>query len=116
MDQYMKTHKMPKQDYAAVYDPVTKGVKLVFWKMYKEQYLPEDLAARKPKAIPHYTEDTSAKCESTIEANTSKQVEVKQETQIEANTAKQAEVKQETHIEENTAKQVEVKQETHIEA
>jgi len=114
MDQYMKTHKMPKQDYAAVYDPVAKGVKLVFWKMYKEQYLPEDLAARKPKAIPHYTEDTSGKCETTIEANASKQVEVKQETQIEENTSKQVEVKQETQIEANTAKQVESKKETQV--
>merc|ERR1719414_1639794 len=54
LEEYRRMHKMPKQDYAAVYDPASKSVKLIFWKTYLEQYLAADLAARK-KPIPHYT-------------------------------------------------------------
>merc|ERR1719234_2265436 len=47
-DKYLSTHKAPPcPSYAAIYDEKTKGIKLVFWNQYVEQYLPKDLQARK---------------------------------------------------------------------
>jgi len=43
------------QSYAAVYDPTSQSIKLVFWKQYLENYLPKDLEARKPKKLPEQT-------------------------------------------------------------
>lgn len=55
-DKFLRHHKAPPCPvYAAVYDEASKGVKLVFWKQYLEHYLPKDLQARKPKALPEVT-------------------------------------------------------------
>ena len=52
-----KKENKPKwtQSYAAVYDPASQSVKLVFWKQYLESYLANDLEARKTKKLPEQT-------------------------------------------------------------
>merc|ERR1739842_161481 len=46
---------MGTQAYAAVYDPASQSVKLVYWRQYLEYYLAKDLEARKPKSLPEQT-------------------------------------------------------------
>ena len=46
-EKYLRHHRAPPCPvYAAVYDEKTKGIKLVFWKQYVEEYLPKDLEVR----------------------------------------------------------------------
>jgi len=52
-DEYVKSHEVPKQDYAAIYDDVSQSVKLIFWKDY-QQSLQKSIA-------------TEAGCESRVE-------------------------------------------------
>ena len=43
-DKYLRTNKAPPCPvYAAIYDEAIKGIKLVFWKQYVENYLAKDL-------------------------------------------------------------------------
>merc|ERR1712142_1173794 len=46
---------MGTQAYAAIYEPTTKSVKLVYWRQYLENYLAKDLEARKPRRLPEQT-------------------------------------------------------------
>merc|ERR1712142_1027316 len=56
LSQYLKTNKpVWNQAYAAIYEPASQSVKLVYWKQYLENYLAKDLEARKPKKLPEQT-------------------------------------------------------------
>merc|ERR1711990_740400 len=39
-DEYVRHNKLPKQDYAVIYDELNKSVKLIYWKDYQENFLP----------------------------------------------------------------------------
>jgi len=47
-DEFLRCNKIPKQDYAAVYDEINQCVKLIYWKDYQESQRVEDCQKSHP--------------------------------------------------------------------
>jgi len=47
-DEFLRCNKIPKQDYAAVYDEINQCVKLIYWKDYQESQKVEDYQKSRP--------------------------------------------------------------------
>ena len=47
-DEFLRCNKIPKQDYAAVYDEINQCVKLIYWKDYQESQKVEDCQKSHP--------------------------------------------------------------------
>jgi len=47
-DEFLRCNKIPKQDYAAVYDEINQCVKLIYWKEYQESQKGEDCQKSHP--------------------------------------------------------------------